>query len=149
MAKQRKDRRRKEADAVKMGAVSLPEEFLRRLAQLVPAERLAAVTASFEQPTTPCFRVNRLLTDEKTALKELRALGLAPELVGWPAGVFRVMLEQRSVLTDSPAAREGRVYVQSSSSAVPVLALEAQPGEEVLDLAAAPGGKTIRLAEQL
>ena len=56
---------------------------------------------------------------------------------------------QRRALVDSGAAREGRVYLQNPSSMVPVLLLDPRPGEEVLDLAAAPGGKTVQIAGRM
>jgi ribosomal RNA methyltransferase Nop2 len=37
--------------------------------------------------------------------------------------------------------------LQSASSFLPVLALDPQPGERVLDLSAAPGGKTTYIAQ--
>jgi 16S rRNA (cytosine1407-C5)-methyltransferase len=60
-----------------------------------------------------------------------------------------VPAEQRRELTESRACREGRIYLQNPSSMVPPLALDPQPGEEVLDLAAAPGGKTLQMACQM
>lgn len=45
--------------------------------------------------------------------------------------------------------REGRAYVQDSTAAEVVAMLEARPGERVLDLCAAPGGKTAALAIQM
>jgi NOL1/NOP2/sun family putative RNA methylase len=40
----------------------------------------------------------------------------------------------------------GLYYVQSAASYLPVIALDPKPGERVLDLCAAPGGKTARIA---
>ena len=61
-------------------------------------------------------------------------------------GAFAVAGEQRRALTGTRANAEGRLFIQNPSSMVPPLALDPQPGEEVLDLAAAPGGKTSHLA---
>lgn len=43
-------------------------------------------------------------------------------------------------------ADEGRIYLQNASSLFPVLALDPQPGDRVLDVAAAPGGKAFNIA---
>ncbi len=43
----------------------------------------------------------------------------------------------------------GLFYLQQAVMGLPVLALDAQPGHQVLDLCAAPGGKTTHLAERL
>ena len=42
----------------------------------------------------------------------------------------------------TPEYLAGHYMIQSASSFLPVLALQPQPGERVLDMAAAPGGKT-------
>lgn len=52
----------------------------------------------------------------------------------------------KDTLTRLPEFMEGYFYLQNPSSLLPVLALDPQPGEKVLDLAAAPGGKTIHTA---
>ena len=40
----------------------------------------------------------------------------------------------------------GEVYLQSLSSMIPVIVLEPKPGENILDMAAAPGGKTTQIS---
>lgn len=45
-----------------------------------------------------------------------------------------------------PGYAEGDWWVQDAAAAIPALALAAQPGARVLDMCAAPGGKTMQLA---
>ncbi|RMG28856.1 MAG: RsmB/NOP family class I SAM-dependent RNA methyltransferase, partial [Gammaproteobacteria bacterium] len=52
----------------------------------------------------------------------------------------------RAALTRSRAVREGWIYLQNLSSMLPPLVLAPRPGEEVLDLCAAPGSKTTQMA---
>jgi len=47
---------------------------------------------------------------------------------------------------DLPGFAEGTWWVQDQAAALPAKLLGAQPGERVLDLCAAPGGKTLQLA---
>ena len=49
-------------------------------------------------------------------------------------------------LSETPQYRNGELYVQSLSSMLPPLILNLQPGERVLDIAAAPGSKTTQMA---
>ncbi|MFR5797096.1 MAG: hypothetical protein ACLUI3_17190, partial [Christensenellales bacterium] len=45
-----------------------------------------------------------------------------------------------------PMFESGEIYMQSLSSMIPPLVLDAQPEENILDMAAAPGGKTTQIA---
>jgi 16S rRNA (cytosine967-C5)-methyltransferase len=45
-----------------------------------------------------------------------------------------------------PGFTEGKLWVQDTAASLPARLLNAQPGERVLDLCAAPGGKTAQLA---
>lgn len=49
-------------------------------------------------------------------------------------------------LRDSELVNNGSLYVQNAASWLPVLALDPQPGETILDMCAAPGGKTSHIA---
>lgn len=48
-----------------------------------------------------------------------------------------------------PLAEEGKVYLQNAASLLPVIALDPQPGQRVLDVAAAPGGKAFNIAGKI
>lgn len=61
-----------------------------------------------------------------------------------PTGSFRVV--DPGQVTALPGYDAGDWWVQDAAAAVPALVLAAQPGERVLDLCAAPGGKTMQLA---
>ena len=51
-------------------------------------------------------------------------------------------------ITEWPGFADGAWWVQDLAASLPVRLLAAQPGETVLDLCAAPGGKTLQLATQ-
>ena len=56
------------------------------------------------------------------------------------------LTEARHSLTHSEVAKHGQIYIQNPSSVLAVRVLDPQPDEEILDLAAAPGGKSIACA---
>lgn len=61
-----------------------------------------------------------------------------------PTGSVRVSVGAQ--VSAMPGFTEGDWWVQDAAAAVPARVLDAQPGERVLDLCAAPGGKTLQLA---
>lgn len=73
---------------------------------------------------------------------EIWAERLGAELL--PTGSLR--LAARGQVSDLPGFAEGAWWVQDAAAALAARVLAAQPGERVLDLCAAPGGKTLQLA---
>jgi len=71
------------------------------------------------------------------------ALAAAVGGTALPTGSVRLGHGQVTAL---PGYAEGRFWVQDAAAAIPARALDARPGERVLDLCAAPGGKTMQLA---
>ena len=130
-----------------MSEPQLPAEFTERLRRLLPPERYTDIEASFHRPKSTTFRVNPLKSDAESLQRELEEGGLSVEPVGWLPGAFRLNdPAQRRALTESDAFYEGRLYIQNLSSMLAPLLLDPRPGEQVLDLAAAPGGKTLMMA---
>ena len=128
--------------------MALPEAFRERLARIYP-DIHEALLATFEVPKPVSFRINPLKTDTDTALAALKAEGFTPEPVAWYPYAFIVPHTQRDALTRSKLFEAGDIYIQSLSSMLAPLALNPQPGETVLDLTAAPGGKSLMMAAQM
>jgi 16S rRNA (cytosine1407-C5)-methyltransferase len=124
----------------------LPVEFTDRLRRLLPPERYEEILGTFHRPKSTTFRVNPIKSDAETLRKELEASGLHPETISGLPGAFRLPPEERRALTEHDAFYQGRLYIQNLSSMFAPLLLDPRPGERVLDLAAAPGGKTLMMA---
>lgn len=127
----------------------LPESFVQRLAEILPRDRFGGCLESFSQLKPTSFRVNRLRTTEEGLMIELESEGFGLTRIPWGSGVFTIDPDQRRQLTDSAAFSEGRIYIQGLSSMLAPLILDPRPGETVLDLAAAPGGKTLQMAAMM
>ena len=78
--------------------------------------------------------------------KDGDAAGLAARLgaVALPTGTVR--LAGPAQVSDLAGFADGDWWVQDVAAAVPARAVGARPGERILDLCAAPGGKTLQLA---
>uniref|UniRef100_UPI0035B339C8 RsmB/NOP family class I SAM-dependent RNA methyltransferase n=1 Tax=Paenirhodobacter enshiensis TaxID=1105367 RepID=UPI0035B339C8 len=81
---------------------------------------------------------------------DLTARGDAAALAGATGGQLlptgSVRLATGTQVTALPGYAEGEWWVQDAAAALAARAVAAQPGEEILDLCAAPGGKTLQLA---
>ena len=129
--------------------MNLPAEFVERLREILDPADFENVVASFSKPRPASFRVNTLIAETPVVLGELEELGVTTRKVPWCPEAFTVNPEFRSVLVESDAFRDGRIYIQNLSSLLPVCLLDPEPGQAVLDLAAAPGGKTLHLAARM
>lgn len=126
--------------------MSLPELFVCRLQQILPPECFEDALRAFSEPTAVGARVNTLLAEREATLQELESAGFEVHRIAWCAEGLWVPHWQRTALLESPWVRSGAVYVQNPSSMLPPLVLAPKPGEAVLDMCAAPGGKTLHLA---
>lgn len=92
-------------------------------------------------------RVNNTRVSEEQLMKRLCNEGIEAEPVLWPDRALR--LKNAGEISGSACYREGLFHVQDLSSQLCCRVLDPQPGERVLDVCAAPGGKTFTLAERM
>lgn len=59
-----------------------------------------------------------------------------------------IIEKNKNLFTQSDEFKNGYIYIQNISSLLPSLALEPNPKEMILDMCAAPGGKTIQIAKK-
>ncbi len=122
----------------------LPEAFRMKMRRLLGEEEYLAYLASFGQERYYGLRSNPLkLTPEE--LLERAPYGLTP--VPWcPTGYY---YEESARPGKHPFYHAGMYYIQEPSAMIPAELLDVKPGDRVLDLCAAPGGKTTQLAGKL
>lgn len=130
-----------------------PEVFRRRLVGIVGEQAFDAILERLQVRAECCFRIqrSRLGEDEDadSVIRRLRQDGLEVVPLPWLDRMFTLPASQRRQLVDHPLTRDGRIYIQNPSSLMAVLALDPQPGEEVLDMCAAPGGKTLAIVDAM
>ena len=123
--------------------MALPEEFQKRMKEMLGAEYEDFITG-YEQPRKYGLRVNtlKLLPEEfeKIAPFEIEKIPWIPNGYYYKEGTFPAR---------HPYYAAGLYYLQEPSAMTPASRLPVEPGERVLDLCAAPGGKATELAARL
>ncbi len=118
----------------------LPAEFLTRMAALLGAEESSALAAALEETPLTGLRLNPLKLDTATAE---RLLPWSHTPVPWCPTGWIIDGEQQP--GKHPLHAAGAFYLQEPAAMAVAESLRPQPGELILDLAAAPGGKTTHL----
>ncbi len=103
------------------------------------------LAASFRTPAMT-IRVNTLKITAQELMQRFTEKGIA----AIPAGIENgLSLQGVGEITRLPEFREGLFHVQGAASQIAAAALDPQPGQRVLDLCAAPGGKSATLAQRM
>lgn len=117
-----------------------PALFLRKMQQLLPSEEYAQFVACYEQSPQVGLRLNPLKVGD---VAELGADLFALEPIEQIANGYRVLAGEAG---KHPYHIAGLYYMQEPAAMAVGQLLAPQAGEWVLDLAAAPGGKSTHLA---
>lgn len=105
---------------------------------------LAGFEAARERPVT--LRANTLKASAEEIAEALTQAGFSYERVPWYADAFVLPGANMRDLWQLDFYKQGKVYLQSLSSMLPPLLLKPRAGADILDMCAAPGGKTAQTA---
>lgn len=125
---------------------SLPEWLVKLLINEYGQEETRKIFASINEPAHLSIRVNTKKTSLEEVEEKLAAVGVETarsQIV--PNGL---VINKGNVI-DSPLLADGLITVQDESAMLAVDSMDIQPGFKVLDACAAPGGKTVQIAEKL
>ncbi|MBQ7333232.1 MAG: methyltransferase domain-containing protein [Clostridia bacterium] len=121
----------------------LPQKFTERMKSLL-GEEYQEFLKAMEEPAVRGLRVN-LIKSTPDALLSRNTLTLSK--IPYCDNAFFEDGEEKIGVT--PEHHSGEIYVQDPGAIAPLSALEIKPGWRVLDLCAAPGGKSSQAAERI
>lgn len=124
---------------------SIPTIFLERMKEYLQAE-YPLFLATYEEPPERSLRVNTLRTCAEQ-LSEMVPFSTLESVLWCPDAFYYDHQVDRP--GKHPFHTAGVYYIQDASAMSPAEALEPQPGEKILDLCAAPGGKTTQIAAKM
>lgn len=126
---------------------SMPDWLVDRWKQVYGAETTEAMLKAFQRPTRRSVRWNLSLASKEQIQKSLEGQGVKIEPL--PYGLAGCFLSDFERIDALDAFQKGWIQVQDISSILAGQAAAPKKGSRILDLCAAPGGKSLHLADLL
>lgn len=121
----------------------LPQDFVERMKNMM-GEEYTAFEQSYEHGKYQSLRINPLKADKNVFLKNT---SFTLEGIPWCENGYYYTTDDTP--GKYPYHEAGVYYIQEPSAMAPVEYLDVKPGERVLDLCAAPGGKSTQIAAKM
>lgn len=133
-----------------MDNTNLPPLFFERFAQLFPdTTEHQSVMDSLCKSRKIAIRVNTLKAHINEIIDQCKQLNIAFSTVPWYDDAIVIENLTTRNLTELSLHTEGKIYIQSLSSMIPVLILNPDKNDRILDMATAPGSKTTQIAAMM
>lgn len=127
--------------------IQLPQDFVTRMQDML-GEAYPAFLRSYDEDKYQALRVNALKGTADDFLRRAPFFSCSDAVsVPWEKNGF--YYDAGETPGRHPLHEAGVYYIQEPSAMAPAAYLEARPGERVLDLCAAPGGKTTQTASYM
>jgi 16S rRNA (cytosine967-C5)-methyltransferase len=117
---------------------------VKRLVKLLGREEAEAFLQADNGVAPVTAQVNTLKTSGEALIEELTELGVDVRPHGWIPGCVEMV--HPGNLTDMPPFQAGKFLVQDGAARLVTAAAAPRPGDRVIDVCAAPGGKSFSAA---
>lgn len=127
----------------------IPDNLLWVFENISPADQEKIITGWSHPRNIVSFRVNNLRSSRVEVVEELKKAALPYSVwSAWDEAFYMESVHEYA-LRGLEIYKSGKIYVQSLTSMIPALCMDVQPGQAILDMTAAPGGKTTQIASML
>lgn len=124
----------------------IPQFFLEMLITQYGEGLTREILEGYEKQRNVTLRVNTIKTNKEKIENKLREAKIEAEDVKWFEDGLIIKNVREDAIKNLDIYENGEIYLQSLSSMLPPIILEPKQGENILDMAAAPGGKTTQIA---
>lgn len=124
----------------------IPAFLVEMLENQYGKEIMNRILDGYRRKRAVTLRVNTLKTTVNKVKNKLSEENICYEEVAWNDTALIIRNANENDLRKLNIYQEGEIYLQSLSSMLPPIILNPQKGENILDMAAAPGSKTTQMA---
>ena len=124
----------------------LPQFFIEMLEKQYGTEITKKIINGYNGKRLVSLRVNTLKSNSNDIRNKLDKAGIKYENVFFSENAFIIRNVDEKAIKTLDIYEKGEIYLQSLSSMLPPIILNPQEGADILDMAAAPGGKTTQMA---
>ena len=124
----------------------IPQFFKDMLLEQYGEEIAEKIMNGYTSKRVVTLRVNTIKTDMETVKNKLQEAGIDAEKVSWYKDGLIIKNVREDEIKKLQIYENGEIYLQSLSSMLPPIILKPEAEENILDMAAAPGGKTTQIA---
>ena len=124
----------------------IPKFLKEKLEKQYGGDLAKAILEGYEKTRKVTLRVNTIKSSAEKIEEELKNHKIEYETVEWNKEAFIIKNKREKEIEELEIYKNGEIYLQSLSSMLPPIVLEPKEGTDILDMAAAPGGKTTQIA---
>ncbi len=124
----------------------IPKFLKEKLEKQYGGDLAKAILEGYEKTRKVTLRVNTIKSSAEKIEEELKNHKIEYEIVEWSKEAFIIKNKREKEIEELEIYINGEIYLQSLSSMLPPIVLEPKEGTDILDMAAAPGGKTTQIA---
>ena len=126
--------------------IELPEFLTQILKQQYSLEEIEKIKKGYTVNRPVTLRINTLKTNEEKIKQQLNNSKIQFTTVPWSENALIINNSTEKEIQEFEFYKNGEVYLQSLSSMLPPIIMQPKQSEDILDMAAAPGGKTTQIA---
>ena len=124
----------------------IPEFLIEMLRKQYGEELSKKIIAGYGEERKVTLRVNTIKTNSSNIEKVLEENNIKYKKVSWYSEGYIIEKARENEIKNLDIYKNGEIYLQSLSSMLPPIILEPKENTDILDMTAAPGGKTTEIA---
>ena len=124
----------------------LPDFLINMLKEQYGIETTQKIIKGYNVKRVVSLRINTLKTNLEKILQIFDEKNVEYDRVSWSKDALIIKNVTETEIKNLDIFKNGEIYLQSLSSMLPPIILEPKEGKDILDMAAAPGGKTTQIA---